>query len=131
MVTGESIPVEKNVNSEVIGATLNGSGVLKVRATRVGADTTLSKIVRVVQEAQNTKGPVERLVDTISTYFVPIVMIVALLAFGAWFGLAHKPVSFAFTAAVAVLIVACPCALGLATPRRLWWVPERVRRMEY
>ncbi len=116
MVTGESIPVEKTVGDSVIGATINANGVLKVKATRVGSDTTLAKIVQVVQEAQNTKGPVERLANTIATYFVPIVIFVALAAFALWFGVAHKPVSFAFTAAVAVLIIACPCALGLATP---------------
>jgi Cu+-exporting ATPase len=116
LVTGESIPVEKTSGSQVIGATINGSGFLKVRATRVGADTTLSKIVQVVQEAQNTKGPVERLVNTIAAYFVPIVITVALASFAAWVGVAGKPISFAFTAAVAVLVIACPCALGLATP---------------
>jgi Cu+-exporting ATPase len=116
LVTGESIPVEKAKGDKVIGATINGTGVLKVRATRVGADTTLAKIVQVVQEAQNTKGPVERLANTIAAYFVPIVITVALASFALWFGLAGKPVSFAFTAAVAVLIIACPCALGLATP---------------
>ncbi|MDG6922628.1 MAG: heavy metal translocating P-type ATPase, partial [Nitrososphaerota archaeon] len=109
-------PIEKVAGNQVIGATINGTGVLKVRAARVGADTTLSKIVQVVQEAQNTKGPVERLANTIATYFVPIVILVAVGAFGGWTLLAHKPVSFAFTAAVAVLIIACPCALGLATP---------------
>lgn len=116
LVTGESIPVEKTKGEMVIGATLNGTGVLKVRATRVGADTTLAKIVQIVQEAQNTKGPAERLANTIASYFVPIVITVALVAFGAWFGIAGKPVSFAFTAAVSVLVIACPCALGLATP---------------
>jgi P-type Cu+ transporter len=116
MVTGESVPVEKMKASEVIGATINGQGFLKVRATKVGADTTLSKIVQVVQQAQNSKGPVERLVDTISRYFVPIVVAVALLSFTSWVVIAHFPISFGFTAAVAVLIIACPCALGLATP---------------
>jgi Cu+-exporting ATPase len=116
LVTGESIPVEKSLGNEVIGGTINGSGFLKVKATRVGADTTLAKIVQVVQEAQNTKAPVERLVNTVSAYFVPIVIIVALTAFALWVGFAGKSVSFAFTAAVAVLVIACPCALGLATP---------------
>lgn len=115
-VTGESIPVEKSAGSEVIGATLNGTGALKVRATRVGADTMLSKIVQVVQDAQNTKAPVERLVNTIAAYFVPIVIIVALTSFTLWVFVGEKPISFAFTAAVAVLVIACPCALGLATP---------------
>lgn len=116
LVTGESIPAEKGRDSPVIGATLNGSGVLKVRATRVGQDTMLSKIVQVVQEAQNTKAPVERLVNTIAAYFVPIVIAVALSSFAIWVLIAGKPVSFAFTAAIAVLVIACPCALGLATP---------------
>jgi Cu+-exporting ATPase len=116
LVTGESIPIEKSKGDKVIGATLNGTGVLKVRATHVGRDTTLSKIVQVVQEAQNTKGPVERLANTIAAYFVPIVITTALASFAVWFWLEEKPVSFAFTAAVAVLIIACPCALGLATP---------------
>lgn len=116
LVTGESIPVEKTKGDKVIGATMNGSGTLRVRATHVGADTTLAKIVQVVQEAQNTKGPAERLANTMASYFVPIVITVALLAFGLWLGVAGKPVSFAFTAAVSVLVIACPCALGLATP---------------
>lgn len=116
MITGESIPVEKMKDSQVIGGTINMRGALKVRATKVGADTTLSKIVKVVQEAQTTKGPVERLVDTISKYFVPIVVSVALLSFASWTLFAHQPVSFGFTTAIAVLIIACPCALGLATP---------------
>ncbi|MGP8069396.1 MAG: heavy metal translocating P-type ATPase [Candidatus Bathyarchaeia archaeon] len=116
LVTGESIPVEKTSGNQVIGATMNGSGFLKVRATHVGSDTTLSKIVQVVQEAQNTKGLVERLVNTIAAYFVPIVITVALASFAFWVGLVGKPISFGFTAAVAVLVIACPCALGLATP---------------
>ena len=116
MITGESIPVEKEKGSAVIGGTINGQGSLKVRATKVGADTTLSKIVNVVQGALTSKGPIERLVDTISKYFVPIVVFVALLSFVLWVFVAHKPVSFGFTTAVAVLIIACPCALGLATP---------------
>jgi Cu+-exporting ATPase len=116
MLTGESIPIEKTKGDEVIGGTINGTGMLKIRATRVGINTTLSKIVQIVEGAQNSKAPIERLVDTISTYFVPIVVAVALLSFGAWTLLAGKPISFGFTTAVAVLIIACPCALGLATP---------------
>lgn len=116
LLTGESIPVEKVQGSGVIGATLNGSGVLRVKATRVGSDTTLAKIVQVVQDAQNTKAPVERLVNTIAAYFVPIVITVAVASFALWVFLGGKPISFAFTAAVAVLVIACPCALGLATP---------------
>jgi P-type Cu+ transporter len=116
MVTGESIPIEKAKDSVVIGGTINGQGSLRVRASKVGADTTLSKIVQLVQQAQSSKGPVERLVDTVSKYFVPIVVSVALFAFAAWTLIAHEPLSFGFTTAVAVLVIACPCALGLATP---------------
>ena len=116
MVSGESLPVEKSEGSAVIGATINGSGVLRVRATHVGADTALSKIIQIVQDAQNTKAPVERLVNTIAAYFVPMVVTVSLVSFALWILVGGKPVSFAFTAAVAVLVIACPCALGLATP---------------
>ena len=116
LLTGESMPVEKSAGSEVIGATINQRGFLKVRATRVGMDTTLSKIVQVVQEAQSTKSPIERLANTITTYFVPIVVVTAITSFAAWLLIGGKPVSFAFTTAVAVLVIACPCALGLATP---------------
>jgi Cu+-exporting ATPase len=116
LVTGESIPVEKTVGSSVVGATINGNGALKIRATRVGADTTLSKIVQVVSEAQSSKAPIERLVDTVSTYFVPMVIAAAVISFFSWNVLMHYSIGFAFTAAVAVLIIACPCALGLATP---------------
>ena len=116
MLTGESIPIEKEVGSAVIGATINGTGSLKVRATRVGSDTTLSKIVKVVEEAQASKGPIERLANKVSTYFVPVVITVALASYAFWTWVAGKPFSFGFTTAVAVLIIACPCALGLATP---------------
>jgi Cu+-exporting ATPase len=116
LVTGESIPVEKTVGSELVGATINGNGALKVRATRVGADTTLSKIIQVVSEAQSAKAPIERLVNTVSTYFVPIVVATSLVSFIFWNFVMHYPLGFAFSAAVAVLIIACPCALGLATP---------------
>lgn len=116
MVTGESVPVEKTAGSQVIGGTINMQGVLKARASRVGPDTTLSKIVKVVQEAQTTKAPVERLVETASRYFVPVVVSIAIVSFLVWTFVAHEPLSFGFTAAVAVLVIACPCALGLATP---------------
>ena len=116
MVTGESIPVEKVAGNPVIGATINGTGSLKIRATRVGSDTTLSKIVKVVEEAQASKGPIERLANRVATYFVPVVIAVALASYGFWTLVAGQPFSFGFTTAVAVLIIACPCALGLATP---------------
>ena len=116
LLTGESIPVEKAQGSQVTGATLNGTGRLKVKATRVGADTTLSKIAQIVEGAQRTKAPLESLVDTVSTYFVPMIVAVALCSFSYWAFVAGKPTSFAFTVGVAVLVIACPCALGLATP---------------
>ncbi|MEM2873169.1 MAG: heavy metal translocating P-type ATPase [Nitrososphaerales archaeon] len=116
MITGESIPVEKKVGDEVIGATMNKTGVLKFKATKVGADTTLSQIINLVEEAQSTKAPVERLVDRISSYFVPIVILVAVVAFAGWYLLLGKPFGFALLAFIAVIIIACPCALGIATP---------------
>jgi len=115
MVTGESIPVEKEVGDEVIGSTINKSGVLKIRATRVGADTTLSQIIRLVEEAAAAKAPIERLADRVASYFVPAVISISILSFAAWLILASNFIK-AFTSLVAVLIIACPCALGLATP---------------
>ena len=116
MITGESTPVEKKVGDEVIGATMNKTGVLKFKATKVGADTTLSQIINLVEEAQSTKAPVERLVDKISSYFVPIVILVAVGAFAGWYLLLGKSFGFALLAFIAVIIIACPCALGIATP---------------
>ncbi|MCP8315210.1 MAG: heavy metal translocating P-type ATPase [archaeon] len=116
MITGESIPVEKKIGDEVIGATINKTGVLKFKATKVGADTTLSQIINLVEEAQSTKAPVERLVDKISSYFVPIVILVAIGAFVGWYLLAGRSFGFALLAFIAVIIIACPCALGIATP---------------
>jgi cation-transporting ATPase V/Cu+-exporting ATPase len=115
MLTGESVPVEKAPGDRVAGATLNTSGVLTVRATAVGADTALAQIVRLVERAQAGKGQAERLADRISAVFVPAVIGVAALTFAGWWWLGGDPVK-ALTAAVAVLIIACPCALGLATP---------------
>jgi Cu+-exporting ATPase len=116
MVTGESIPLEKEAGNPVIGSTINGTGSLKIRATRVGSDTTLSKIIKVVEEAQASRGPIERLANRVSTYFVPIVIAIALASYGFWTLVEGQHFSFGFTTAVAVLIIACPCALGLATP---------------
>ncbi|MGH3966487.1 MAG: heavy metal translocating P-type ATPase, partial [Pseudonocardiaceae bacterium] len=115
MLTGESVPVDKTVGSSVAGAALNTSGVLTVRATAVGADTALAQIVSLVSAAQAGKGRAQRLADRISAVFVPIVIVIAAVTFGAWWLLAGDPVT-GLIAAVAVLIVACPCALGLATP---------------
>jgi Cu+-exporting ATPase len=116
MITGESIPVEKNVGDEVLGGTVNKSGVLKVRATRVGADTTLSKIVDMVQEAIVSQTPIQRLADVISSYFVPVVVTVAVAAFVFWYYVWGLPFSLSFIILISVLIIACPCALGIATP---------------
>jgi len=114
-ITGESIPVEKKKDDEVIGATINKTGVLKFRATRVGKDTMLAQIIKIVEEAMGSKAPIQLLVDKVSFYFVPTVIGVAILAFIVWLILG-QPFAFALTVFVAVLIIACPCALGLATP---------------
>jgi Cu+-exporting ATPase len=117
MLTGESLPVSKKPDDEVIGATLNKTGAFKFRATKVGKDTALAQIVKMVQDAQNSKAPIARLTDIISGYFVPTVMILAVLTFVAWFDFGPQPqLIFALVTAVTVLIIACPCALGLATP---------------
>jgi Cu+-exporting ATPase len=118
MLTGESVPVEVEPGSEVAGATINTDGRLVVRATKVGAETALAQIARLVAEAQAGKAPIQRLVDRISAVFVPIVIAIALATLTGWL-LATGDLSTAFTAAVAVLIIACPCALGLATPTGL------------
>ncbi|MBX3355604.1 MAG: copper-translocating P-type ATPase [Phycisphaeraceae bacterium] len=118
MLTGESVPVEKIIGATVFGATLNTTGALRVRATRVGAETTLQQIVRLVREAQGSKAPIARLADRISGVFVPIVMVVALGAGITWWFAAPDAVrlNMALVTAVSVLVIACPCALGLATP---------------
>jgi len=118
MLTGESVPVEVSPGSEVAGATVNAGGRLVVRATKVGGDTALAQIAKLVTDAQTGKAPVQRLADRVSGVFVPIVIAIAVATLGYWLG-AGESASFAFTAAVAVLIIACPCALGLATPTAL------------
>jgi Cu+-exporting ATPase len=118
MLTGESVPVEVQPASEVAGATVNAGGRLVVRATRVGADTALAQIARLVEDAQTGKAPVQRLADRISGIFVPVVIALSVATLGFWLGTGESA-TFAFTAAVAVLIIACPCALGLATPTAL------------
>ncbi len=132
MITGESIPVEKSENDPLIGATINQRGLLRMRATKVGADTVLANIIRMVEQAQGSKAPIQRLADTIASIFVPIVLVIAVLTFILWLVLGNlhlvtpggagvmsgtnTPWIVAIIAAVAVLVVACPCALGLATP---------------
>ncbi|MEU6044943.1 heavy metal translocating P-type ATPase, partial [Streptomyces griseus] len=118
MLTGESVPVEVSVGDTVTGATLNAGGRLVVEATRVGADTQLARMARLVEDAQNGKASAQRLADRISAVFVPIVIALALATLGFWLG-NDAALTAAFTAAVAVLIIACPCALGLATPTAL------------
>src|SRR4051794_18250823 len=118
MLTGESVPVEVQPGSEIAGATVNAGGRLIVRATKVGADTALAQIARLVEDAQTGKAPVQRLADRISGVFVPVVIALSVATLAFWLGTGESA-SFAFTAAVAVLIIACPCALGLATPTAL------------
>ncbi|WP_051323944.1 heavy metal translocating P-type ATPase [Candidatus Solirubrobacter pratensis] len=118
MLTGESVPVEVQPGASVAGATVNVGGRLVVRASAVGADTALARIARLVEAAQNGKAPVQRLADRISGVFVPVVIVLALGTLGFWLG-TGETATFAFTAAVSVLIIACPCALGLATPTAL------------
>jgi Cu+-exporting ATPase len=117
MITGESIPVEKKAGDEVIGATINKTGSFRFEATKIGKDTTLARIVRLVEEAQGSKAPVQKLADVIASYFVPIVIGIALITFLVWFFAGPSPsLTYAFLNFVAVLVIACPCALGLATP---------------
>jgi P-type Cu+ transporter len=117
MVTGEPMPVSKRAGDEVIGATINTTGALRVRAAKVGADTMLAQIVKLVRQAQASRAPIQRLADTVSSYFVPAVIAIAIATFTIWFIAGPAPaLTLALVAAVSVLIIACPCALGLATP---------------
>jgi len=117
MVTGEPIPVEKTAGEKLIGATVNGTGSMLMRAEKVGADTLLSQIVQMVAEAQRSRAPIQKLVDIVSSYFVPVVVIIAVATFVVWWNWGPEPaLAYAIINAVAVLIIACPCALGLATP---------------
>jgi len=120
MITGEPIPVEKSIGDEVVGGTINKTGSFRFRATKVGKDTALANIIRMVQEAQGSKAPIQRIVDSVSSYFVPTVMILAVLAFVAWYDFGPEPrIVFSTIVFVTTLIIACPCALGLATPTSL------------
>ena len=117
MITGESVPVHKGTGNEVIGGTINGKGSITVKTTRIGKDTVLAKIIRLVEEAQFTKAPVQRLADRVAGVFVPIVILISIAAFFAWFIFGPDPkITNALLSFVSVLIIACPCALGLATP---------------
>jgi len=116
LVTGESLPVDKTPGDEVTGATINTSGRLVIKATRVGSETVLAQIVRMVEEAQGDKAPIQRLADAVSNWFVPVVVVISILTFLIWYSLVDAGFLFAFKMAIAVLVIACPCALGLATP---------------
>jgi P-type Cu+ transporter len=117
MITGESVPVDKTIGDKVIGATLNKNGFIKIKATKVGRDTALAQIIKVVEEAQGSKAPIQRLADNISGIFVPIVVGIAIVTFLVWyFGVAPGNFAEALEKMIAVLVIACPCALGLATP---------------
>ena len=117
MISGEPIPVRKQAGDKVIGATVNGTGALVMRAEKVGSDTLLAQIVRMVAEAQRSRAPIQKLADIVAGYFVPAVIGIALLAFAVWYSFGPEPrLAHALIVAVSVLIIACPCALGLATP---------------
>jgi P-type Cu+ transporter len=120
MITGESLPVSKKVDDEVIGATINKTGAFTFRTTRVGKDTALANIIRLVQDAQGSKVPIQRIVDTVSAYFTPAVIILAIVGFVVWYDFGPSPaLTYALIVAVTTLIIACPCALGMATPMSL------------
>lgn len=116
MISGESIPVEKNVGDKVIGATINKNGSIEFRTTQVGEGTVLAQIVKLIEEAQGSKAPIQRFADTISAYFVPTVIALSLITFVVWFFIIGQTFVFAMLLAVSVIVIACPCALGLATP---------------
>src|SRR5216117_1695179 len=116
MITGESIPVEKRVGDTAIGATINKSGLLRIRATRVGADTTLNQIIKLVEDAQVARAPIQRLADRVASVFVPAVVLIASLTFVVWKFLYQNTIAQSLVFFIAVLIIACPCALGIATP---------------
>ena len=115
-LTGESIPIEKQVGDKIVSASTNGTGVLLIKATKIGEDSTISQIIRLVEEAGNSKAPISKLADKVSGIFVPVVMTISLLSFIYWYLIAGESISFAISIAIAVLVISCPCALGLATP---------------
>jgi len=116
MLTGESIPIEKHAGDKIIGASINKNGNIKYKATRVGKDTALAQIIKLVEEAQGSKAPIARLADVISGYFVPVVIMLAITSALAWYFFGGQSTVFALTIFISVLVIACPCALGLATP---------------
>ncbi len=116
MLTGESIPVEKNIGDKVTGASINKNGVIKFKAEKIGSDTALAQIIKLVEEAQGKKAPIAKLADTVSGYFVPIVITIAVVSSLLWYFVGGKDIEFVLTIFISVLVIACPCALGLATP---------------
>jgi len=116
MITGESIPIEKKKGDEVIGATLNKNGMLKIEATKIGAETALSQIIKMVKEAQQSKAPIQKIADVVVSYFVPAVMLIAAVSFLIWYFFLNQTFFFALSIMASVLVVACPCAMGIATP---------------
>jgi len=116
MITGEAIPVYKEPGDRVVGATINGNGVLRVEAERIGRDSALSQIIRLVRDAQGSKPPVQRIADTAVSYFIPAVLAIAVAAFLVWYAGFGATLLFSLTVLISILVVACPCALGLATP---------------
>jgi Cu+-exporting ATPase len=128
MLTGESIPVEKGPGDEVIGATLNRTGSFRFRATKVGRDTALAQIVRLVEEAQGSKAPIQRLADYIASIFVPVVLGIAVLTFLIWYFFGPEPAFTLALLAFVAVVIACPCAMGLATPRPSSWARARRER---
>jgi Cu+-exporting ATPase len=119
MITGESLPVEKNVGAAVVGATMNKTGSFEFTATRVGSETTLSQIIRLIEDAQGSKAPIQAFADRVSAWFVPAVLIIAVLTFLVWFSVLGAGLTYSLMAFTAVVVIACPCALGLATPTAL------------
>jgi len=116
MITGESLPVDKGINDKVFAATMNKSGFFKLKATKIGEETTLAQIIKLVEEAQNSKAPIQRLVDQIVAWFVPVVILAAMVSFVLWYFVYGTTFLFALTTLVTVLVIACPCSLGIATP---------------
>ena len=116
MITGESIPVDKKIGDEVIGATINKTGYFKFKATKVGTETTLAQIIKLVEEAQTKKAPIQRIADQVVSWFVPVVIVIAVFSFFVWYFFQGATFLFALTALVSVLVISCPCALGIATP---------------
>ena len=115
-ITGESIPVRKTLNDEVIGSTINKNGVLKISVTKVGKDTVLAQIIQLVEDAKNSRVPLQRIVDKVSSYFVPIIFLIAVVAAFSWFFIGEIGITYSILAFVSVIIIACPCAIGIATP---------------